>query len=311
MTPPIPLSPDSLSLADWLEIRALLAADKNASFSDLRRGLAPTGIAEGGGIDEETLAEDAFSELEDRLRACSGGYPFILKNSVLQAKEDLAPYWAYLFCLYLSYHGANRSQTEKASTELFEELATIAAKYYVSGEALRFGFPRRTLPVNFTQAVRTVCEMMGEGGGPRRRFSAQSAKDAQLDIIAWRPFPDRRRAQLILFGQCATGKNWEEKLSELQPRTFIDLYLQDALIVDPVRGFFTPFRLRQLDWDEKAKQGGILFDRCRISHFAYGQASPPELLEWNEKTQQAIRNAEDQDRKKSRAPSVKACPRRA
>jgi hypothetical protein len=287
---------DPLVLADWLEVRALLADDQNASFSDLRRELARMGISEDEeeideAIAEERFAEDAFSELEDRMMACGEGYPFDIDNSVLQAKKDLSPYWAYVFCLFLSYRGASRGKTEKQPTLLFEDVAAIAAKKYISGESINFGFPRRILPKNFTDALSNVCGLLGEGCGPRQRPSSRHAKDAQLDLIAWRSFPDRRQAKMILFGQCAAGANWEGKLSELQPRNFIDLYLLEAPAVDPLRCFFTPFRLRRQDWYEKAKQAGILFDRCRISYFTHGHEPPPHLTQWNDMARKEIKGS--------------------
>jgi hypothetical protein len=241
--------------------------------------------------DAEKFADDAFAELEDRSEDCVGCYPFAIKDSVLQTKEDLTPHWAYIFCLLLSYRGADRGEVGKRPTQLFEEVAAVAARRYVSGESIRFGFPRRVLPSNFIEAIKEVCGKLGEGEGPRQRPSSRHAKDAQLDIIAWRPFPDQRKAKLILFGQCAAGGNWEEKLSELQPANFIKSYLLESLAVDPLRCFFTPFRLRHDDWYEKAVQGGILFDRCRIAHFAYEQEPPPELTKWNNATQRAIKNS--------------------
>ena len=251
------------------------------------------GIPKDEGIDEEILVDDAFSELEDRLTACGGSYPFSIDGSLLQTQEDLTPSWAYIFCLLLSWRGVDRSEAMRPPTELFEEAAAVAAKEYVAGESLKFGFPRRTLPRNFTEALRKVCQELGEGGGPRERPSSRNAKDAGLDIIAWKSFPDKRQAKVIFFGQCAAGGNWEEKLSELQPSVFIDTHLLEAPIVDPLRGFFTPFRLRKIDWYEKAKQAGILFDRCRIAHCAYGQDPPPGLLKWNEGTREELKNSSE------------------
>ena len=290
MLPIPPPATDPIILADWLELQALLADDKNASFSDLRRELVRMGIPEDEEIDEEIFVDDAFSELEDRSAACTESYPFEIGNSILQAQENLTPYWAYIFCLFISWRGADRSEALRQPTQLFEEVAAVAAKGYVAGESLKFGFPRRTLPRNFTEALRKVCQELGEGGGPRQRPSSPNAKDAGLDLIAWKPFPDERQAKIILFGQCAAGGNWEGKLSELQPKVFIDTHLLEAPVVDPLRGFFTPFRVRKIDWYEKAKQAGILFDRCRISHCAYGQDPPPGLLAWNAGTREEIKN---------------------
>ena len=286
----IPAS-DPIVLADWLEVRALLADDKNVSAADLRSELVRMGIPEDEGSDAEILVDDAFSELEDRLNACRESYPFSLSHSVVQAQENEA-HWAYVFCLFLAWRGVGCGRAKDKATRLFEEVAAVAAKGYVAGESLKFGFPRQTLPVNFIEAVKEVCRAMGEGGGPRERPDSPHVKDAGLDVIAWKPFPDKRQAQIVLFGQCAAGENWEDKISELQPRSFIDTHLREAPAVDPLRGFFMPFRLSQSRWYERAKQAGILFDRCRIAHSAYGQDPPDDLRAWNEATKQELKRSD-------------------
>jgi len=276
---------DVLNMADWLEMRALLAADRNASRSDLRRALVQTGVLgdtsdASSELDDEVLAADAFAELRDRAASCGTGYPFSVDNGLIQAPDDFSPYWAYTFCLLLSLRGANRGEPGKKPAGMFEEVAEAAASSYVRGRSLKFGFPRRVLPTSFKEALDLVCAELREGQGARGRPSSRNAKDARLDIVAWRPFPDGRPAQLILFGQCAAGANWQSKLTELQPRTFIDLYWKEAPAVDPVRAFFTPFRLKDHNWFETAKSAGIVFDRCRIAHFAFGASAPQGVGTW-------------------------------
>lgn len=292
MLPIPPSASDPIVLADWLEVSALLADDKNVSAADLRRELVRMGIPRDEESEAETFVADAFSELEDRSNACYGSYPFSVRSSVLQAQENLTPYWAYIFCLFLSWRGVGNGKAKAKVTQLFEEVAALAAKKYVAGESLKFGFPRQTLPRNFSKALKIVCQKLREGGGPRKRPNSSNVKDAGLDIIAWKPFPDKRHAQIVLFGQCAAGRNWEEKLSELQPRSFIDTHLREAPAVDPLRGFFTPFRLSEHGWYETAKQAGILFDRCRIAHGAYEQDPPDDLCAWNEATKQKLKHSD-------------------
>jgi hypothetical protein len=283
---PIPTpATEVTNMADWLEARALLAADRNSSRSDLRRLLVQSGIAsDAPNIDDEVMASDAFSELEDRAKSCGSAYPFSVEGSVVQAPDSIDSFWPYIFCLLLSLQGANRSHPGKRPTEMFEEIAEVTAGSYVSGRAVKFGFPRRILPPGFVEALDRICKEMGEGVGAKKRPATKHAKDARLDILAWRPFLDGRPAQLLLFGQCAAGANWHNKLTDLQPRSFIDIYLKEAPAVDPVKAFFTPFRIKSIAWYETAKYGGIIFDRCRIAQFATKYSPPAGVLEWINRT---------------------------
>jgi len=282
-------------MADWLEFRALSASDSSASFSDLRRLLTRTSgprefdsPAPRGTSQDELLADATFQELEDRHRSTGSAYPFEIDNSVLRVSNDLDACWAYIFCLLLSLKGANRDEATEAPTRIFEDIAELAACQYVSGRSLKFGFPRRVLPNKFIEALEHVIREIGEGQGARHRPDSKHAKDARLDIIAWRPFPDNRAAQMIIFGQCAAGGNWHSKITDLQPSSFTDLYWQEAPAVHPLKAFFTPFRLKGESWYGIAKLGGILFDRCRIAHLTQGEPPYPRALQWTERALRSL-----------------------
>jgi hypothetical protein len=208
---------------------------------------------------------------------------------MLRVKKRLDRSWPYLFCLLLSLKGANRDEAETQATELFENLSEIAARQYVSGESVRFGFPRREIPAGFREALAMICTRLGEGRVADISDASRRAKDDGLDIVAWRPFPDRRPGQFIMFGQCAATSKWRDKTNELLPGAFTNLHLCEQLHVDPVKGFFTPFRLPVDRWREGSTYGGILFDRCRISFLTNDQDPPSGLVDWCEATVQELK----------------------
>jgi hypothetical protein len=105
----------------------------------------------------------------------------------------------------------------------------------------------------------------GEGDGCRRPQLAKHTGDDGLDIVAWRSFPDGKQGKLIAFGQCAAGaSDWQDKLAEMDARSFVKKWMRAPLLVDPVRLFFIPRRVSPGDWESAGIDGGILFDRCRI-----------------------------------------------
>src|SRR5580704_2059413 len=66
---PSPETDDKLvNLADWVEIKALLESDSNASQEDLARALQQSYSVNSS--DARTLAGDVFKELKDREAAC-------------------------------------------------------------------------------------------------------------------------------------------------------------------------------------------------------------------------------------------------
>ena len=86
--------------------------------------------------------------------------------------------------------------------------------------------------------------------------------DDDLDIISWRPFRDRRSGQLILLGQCTIGVDWDDKLRDLSLGLW-NKHIDWA--VSPTRAFAVPFIHDDNGWDRITAEGGIIFDRVRIS----------------------------------------------
>jgi hypothetical protein len=110
---------------------------------------------------------------------------------------------------------------------------------------------------------------MGEGAGCRQQ-DTRSAQDDNLDIVAWRHFPDKLPGKLLLFGQCATGDDWRgPKLTSLQPDDFCKYWLSEDPPSPLIKAYFIPHRVDRSEWYRVNLFGGIVFDRCRISYWVH------------------------------------------
>ena len=168
--------------------------------------------------------------------------------------------------------------------KLFEELSAAAAGRYLgdSETTIVFGWPRRNFPQGFRDAVVALAKHLREGEKCNDRDGLQFAKDDGLDIVARRDFPDRKASKLILFGQCAVGRHWKQKIGELRPSNWCKRNFAGTIAVDPIPAFFVPRALSDKDAN-LAGVNQILLDRCRISalcsealdHQLHGQ-----LQEW-------------------------------
>ncbi len=272
--------------ADWMEFRALTSADDFASWVSHQRDLKVAGSLDADSgtarADEklEQLVEDVIAELSDRRSHCGGdeSYPFVVHASGLEYVDRPASL-AYRFQLLLTVFGHDAAPSVERGDRLFEDLAAEALFNYLGGgsgaQRSVFGFPRRLMPTNFREAVDTLCDSLGEGEGVQDVPEASGQKDAYLDVVAWRHFPDRRLGKLIMFGQCATGLNWKDKYRDLQPQKWCRAWMRRMPMVDPVPAFFIPRRAEPAYWRRTSIYGGILFDRCRVAAFV---ADPePEL----------------------------------
>lgn len=271
--------------ADFLELCTLRSSMGGMSVQELicalRIGNVSEVIADSANRDEaeaddqaEAIAQTAFDELDERNRnfgTHATHYPFAITENTINLKaggeESL-----YTFLALLSWCGKDAGPKDTDGEKIFEDICAKAAEAYFGGpsdhvKSFVFGFPRRVQPKGFAEALDALCRSMGEGGGHHKgRPKLPHQKDAKLDIVAWIEFQDSRQGKLITFGQCATGQNWDEKISELPPPDrWCGHWMADTPTVLPIRSFFVPHRIVRTSWSHSCTFGGILYDRCRIA----------------------------------------------
>jgi len=291
--PTLPVPPnDELKLADWLEILALISDDQRASLGDLERALRRSSVLETGDDQrtQEAIGEKSVqvvSELRARARSAKEAYPFALDGSTVRVIGTTDRWAPYLFCLCLSAIGASQPRSQQLfPRRLFEHLSRVAAAAYLGGDSVRFASPRTGLPRPFAKAVTVLCNRLGEG----ERFRDQpslSRKDATLDVVAWKYFPDLLPGKIILFGQCASGADWTTKLAALRPKDFCDQWMLEPPPSSLLRACFIPHRVPAERWNWFTRQGGILFDRCRLAYWSdtgAGAALLRQILHWTRLT---------------------------
>lgn len=303
-------SADIEQLADWVECQALLSSSKQCSRASLARALFRTGTTDTVGQTDDAddslvvgsgpnvsqqVADDAFSEIENRGKACGNAYPFEIDQGGIRLKQIDPAESDYIFLLLLTKLGPTNGHDGTAV--LFEYLCAHAACTYFGGttnlaKVLRIGAPRRPPLATLSAAVDEMCSQLGEGGGCKSsKKMAHNVGDGQLDIVAWRKFLDDRVGKLIAFGQCAAGlSDWEDKLTELDSTSFAKKWLRESFAADPIRFFFVPWRVSQKKWYDISCSAGIVFDRSRI--VACIERLDPELAKRRkEATEEMVKRA--------------------
>jgi hypothetical protein len=285
---------------DFYELHAIRSADKNSSIQELLSFVKQSGAlevaddeseltgdpeatdsseAEGlvdqGGETGEIFGDEITKEVEERLVASTEAagvvYPFEVESGYLQvAQQQQSLPEPYTFMLLVSVFGLTAGPAGSKPERLFEEISSHAAHRFFGGpdptvHLIRFGFPRKDKS-SFIKALNLMCKELNEGIGAVTGKRATQQKDGTVDIVVFRHFPDRRAGKMVAFGQCAAGKQWPTKLNEMQPRNFFDKWTLGKVVSRPtLRMFFLPWRLTAAEWDERAIDAGILFDRCRIA----------------------------------------------
>ena len=228
--------------------------------------------------EEEDFAEyieGAFQEIGRRQRACNGGYPF----EVAYKGNVISTIHVNFNCKHLIYKylllatrlnmKENRSQGEIDGTKILEYLSAGVAKEYLGSRAESLVFGTAEGDTDFPGKVNCLCQRLEEGGGYlKTKGRAPRKKDDKLDIVAWKPFSDRREGKLIAFGQCKTGTSWRSDTSQLQPHAFCGKWFNSQPVLTPLRMFFVSEALSIVDWREQAFNAGLLFDRCRLVDYS-------------------------------------------
>lgn len=247
----IPNPDSSFEVADWVELFVAIKEDliSKAKLSHL--------IEKASGQEpKESFICDVWGELKTREKRYENS-PFTIDQFAIESKNDFSFKNAYITCLIISLFGAG--EKTKNATKLFERLTCAAAKSYLKGEAMVFGWP---VPPEQNPSIRDrIIELSSRLNERYVESPPVKYKDRGVDVIAWKPFQEKRSSQLVMLLQCSAGGNWRSKTGDL-PLDAWEQYIHWSF--NPVKAFAVPHIISDNDWHEISKEGGILFDRIRI-----------------------------------------------
>lgn len=292
-------------LADYVEYKCLTNGESVSSGSLRFLISASDDEIENDGVESSDdrsieMLDEAIDECSDRNEKCNGRYPFVTNSRSLEVSSETPSYIAeiYFFLLLATRLDMNtkRVQGEEDATKLFERLCAIVAKEYygahsksmVFGTACSGGFKDKINRLLKTLKIdATYRPPLGSTG---------RMKDGNLDIVVWIPFSDSKDGQFIGMGQCKTGDHWESMLSELNPSDFFDNYSTNSPFVPVTRLFFVTESFGTYKWEERSRQGGILFDRTRIMEYLPDNIEPDllaSIVSWNKAAKSSIKDDVD------------------
>ena len=211
-------------------------------------------------------AADVFDELERRNNLMGNLWPFELDDNVnarVVSVRGANPRGRALYT-FLAALGLRQNITADGRV-LFEECVNELSAAITGRAGIRIGFPRKApVPTSLADAVDLYCKESCEQEGKMKAPPATD-NDLGLDIATWISFRDKRGGYLHLIGQCATGADWPDKLTELNPEKWND---HVSWAVKPVRFFATPFIVSVQEFRRASKDGGLMLDRVRLLELA-------------------------------------------
>ena len=293
------LEGDPIQLADWAELQAVYFRDEIVTLEYIRTALDTEGLIVGTILDDKEIDENRESlisqvarEIERRICESGEGYPFTFDGNSIEFKEDATKWNAYVFCLMVS--DRDFWVQGDISPRIFEHLATAALASYLSGEAVRFGAPRDTMPSAINDAISELADLTGDRPHPNAFPIQYTDKDLGLDVVGWRDFVDHRSSKILVYMQCATGQNWESKRGDLDLGPAGIWNSTMTWSIQPVKAIAIPYIAEIGDDWTRATTGLILFDRLRLSSLLPAAHECDMYIDWTSWCESRVLAAQQQ-----------------
>lgn len=247
-------------IADWLEIAIVAGGSKGNTNHKLQKwGLDWCNLSE--------LQVSAGLKTMERRQALLGEkYPFDVNDLAVVFHESHAlSVYSYLLSISRPTNSTpwqTHAPTQEES-DLFEEFVASTLKDYLgnAAQAIPFGWPSKFgRPQEFYLAIEWLANLMaikvGQAYRPPRR------KDGGVDVIAWRPFKDKRSGFPIYLVQCTLQKDFVSKSRDIDLRLWAGWLELDR---DPVTVLAIPVPVAPGEpWNE-VTANAIIFDRARMT----------------------------------------------
>lgn len=253
-------------LCDWLEGTMLFSEDE-LSKSDVTDALCEEHYYDSQDFASQ-IVSDAWTQLRRRQDLVRDAAPFDVGSSRIKRVREWKEVPGHSFCVLLSWakwldkwaRQFGSDYTEQG--ELFEEFTKESLEHQFDGWRFHITGWSRTRANRLTTVVNTVAELLNESRGNVTRWTNADAKEAGLDVLCYRPFPDGRVGVPVYLMQCASGGNWEGKLHTPNLDVWTKLVVFAAR---PRKAFSTPFAfLDKAFISHCGVVNGMLLDRYRL-----------------------------------------------
>ncbi len=247
-----PTSNNISRIADWVELYMLATTDA-ISKSKILYILQKDGI----NVEEEDV-DSVISELERRLMLYGKMKPFQVTGNNIKPNFSWKKFPEFTLCLYYSTYGVGKTPKgakRDMGTKLFEDITKSYLEKYLQSFGYAFGFPSK---LSFTNQLDDFAKKINE---KRHEDPNPHDKDRDVDLIVCKQFDEIRDNCILLFVQCAAGKNWDGKKA-----VSIDSYRR--YLSFSLKATISSLALTQVvdisDWRNACDDYGIIIDRARL-----------------------------------------------
>lgn len=260
------------SLCDWLEA-SILFDEHQITKSDVVDILLENQVCTDENQDlAHLIADEGWDEFARRKRW--GGIPKYVEigttritSNVQWTDDPIRAFFIMLSIQRIFPEWSKERQTHVVQGNLFEKIVELICPALFPGWiTYRAGWsPDNTKKI--PDIVPELCSrLFMKGASDLDQWVRPTDNDGGLDLVVYRTFGDDREAVPLYLLQCASGKNWREKVTTPNPRVWFK-YLDAA--VEPGTGIVAPFVIDDFDLRRAALSGqAIVIDRIRLVNAA-------------------------------------------
>lgn len=247
-----PITTNINRIADWVEL-FLLVENSKLSKSKIYTILQNNSV----NVDEEDI-DSVFLELERRILLYGRNKPFEIFGTNVSPKTKWKKSPEYSLCLFYSTYGVGRTlkgNKRDMGTKLFEDITKYCLENYLSSFGVLFGFPS---PLSFKNQLDFFAKKIHEN---RIDNPNPHDKDRDVDIVICKQFDEIRNNSILLFVQCAAGKNWDDK----KPVAIESYRRYFSFSSKTVVSSMAITQIVSIDeWNNACDDYGIIIDRARL-----------------------------------------------
>ena len=256
---------DSLFL-DWLEATIMLS-EQELSQTNVVDHLVQEQIFEDQGSAAEFVLY-SWGALERRLSGLGPNKPIVFEDRWVTRQLDWQDVPAHSFCLVVSlgprydHWHTNFGPNYAEQGRLFESITRAAMEArFLGWKFIETGWSRDNTSKLATVLDRLI-SAIGERKGNPDDYLSLDAKDAGVDLVWHLQFADARGGAPVYLAQCASGKNWVDKVNEPSIREWTKIV---DFATPPSKAFSLPFSLNEREFRRQSNRaGGLLVDRYRL-----------------------------------------------
>lgn len=251
---------------DWIEASVLFDQEE-VSKTDIIDTLCEEYVYREQDFAAERVS-NAWTELRRRHLSIHETRPFRISSSRITPTATWQNAIAHSFCLLLTLAEWHREWAKPFGNdytdqgELFELLTMKSMEtQFPHWVAYNTGWSR-SHSTTLKEIVQEITDRLGDSEGDVHKWAVKSAKDAGLDLLLYRPFPDERVGVPVYLVQCSSGADWKTKLHKPDMKIWTKVI---DFAATPRKAFSTPYAFEDQEFLRNCNLvDGMLLDRYRL-----------------------------------------------